>query len=471
MSRAPLPTAPMWLHRFRGGRPLRDYVRVGAGVEVEHNGPIAIDGVSAHLVAGVRAGDAPAGDEHVPRIGGQALELFGSAAFAVVLVPVDEWVVAAAFGGGRHLLDDLLDIPVRAGGVDGSPAAFLARLEQICRDLAESDGNSPLRWLPEARPLGPDDPLLPELEHRLAAALGGDDRFGPLGACWPSAAAAHVDAAKSFYTNDVGGLGPIRLDPDLDVAAITGRFARLARAMRVSELRDSRLMPCADEHGEQLLTRPIPMDRWVVFETEVGGCAYCLHQGRWYGIGRDAVERVRARVDALVAERSDLRFPVWTRTDRADDEHLYRGQVAAQPGYLRLDRSPGRTPMRPRFRFADLLGPGDELVHVGWLARPTAVGELVDRARVSAWAQRLEPEALRQLDAEVRALDGGRGVAERPRVVVLAAAGRRWGADRLFTVSMVDLLRLEEDLRHHGVALRFADIPFVPRHGAAGRGA
>ncbi|MBP2337555.1 hypothetical protein JOF41_003733 [Saccharothrix coeruleofusca] len=139
---------------------------------------------------------------------------------------------------------------------------------------------------PEGRPLDAEHPLLPELEHRLAVALGGDDRFGPLATCWPSPAAAHAAVTKSFYTNNVGGLGPLRPAPGPDIACITGRFARIVPAMRVSELRDSRLMPCADEHGQQLLTGPIPLDRWIVFETEVDGRAYRLHQGQWYEVER-----------------------------------------------------------------------------------------------------------------------------------------------------------------------------------------
>lgn len=536
MPRQPLPSGPVALYCLLDDLPPEDRVKRADGVTTAYDGPVTINGVQAHLVAGVRAADGPARAE---RTTGREPDPRGATPFAVVLVPVGGRVLAAAFGSGRHLLDgapaderpgplfairrldparlraisrtppaptartghapspaggtpagsrpgpageaDVAD-PAHHGATGGKrcrvraddppttragrpPGAFLAGLAAVCRAVEEDDENSPLRFLSRVRPLGDHDPVVPRLEGRLAVALGGGDEFGPLGLCPPAAASRAADVANSFYTNSVGGLGPVGLGADLDVAAITGRFAAVPVSARVSELKVSRLMPCADEHREQLLTRPIPMDRWVAFETEVDGRAYCLHQGRWYGVGRDAVERVRARAAELVANRSDLEFPPWTPAGGPGDEHRYCRRVARRDGYLCPDRDFARTPMHPRLRLADVIGPGDEVVHVGWLGRATAAGRLFARARVSAWAQRLEPEALAQLDAEVRRLDGRRRVTERPRVVVLAAAGRRWDVDRLFTFSLVDLLRLAEDLRHHGISLQFADIPSAPEEG------
>ncbi|MEU4802612.1 TIGR04141 family sporadically distributed protein [Actinosynnema sp. NPDC023587] len=512
----------MTIYRFAGGQPPRQYFAFSEGVIIEYDGPTAIAGVQAHLVAGARAVDAASWGKHVAGITGEHLELSAYLPFTLIVVPVREWVVVAASGSGRRLLDDLrsdegfglryalrrldptglrtvgshlLDISarvtqtsspsgstvpgfriepageqhqIRAGDsltiqIGNSPETFLADLEELCRVVEESDENSPLRFLPQVRPLGDDDPLIPDLEGRLAVALGGDDRFGPLGLCRPSAAASAMDEANSFYTNSVGGLGPIDLDADLDIEAVTERFASIPTSVRVSELHDSRLMPCADEHGEELLTRPIPMDRWIAFETTIDTHTYCLHQGRWYEIGQDAVRQVRSQVAELLANKSDLEFPLWTPTGKSDDEHRYCEKVALQDGYLCLDKSFAHTPMHPTFELADVIGPKNEVVHVKWPARATAASHLVTQARVSAWAQRLEPAALEQLDAKVRLIDSRRRVAERPRVVVLAIAGRQWEVKQLFTLSMVDLLRLNEDLHHHGVELQFADIPFVAK--------
>ncbi|MFC6090354.1 TIGR04141 family sporadically distributed protein [Saccharothrix lopnurensis] len=545
MSRQPLPTSPMSLYRFRGGLPLRDYVTRCAGVTVEHDGPLTINGARAHLLAGTRVVAAPAWSAQVTGLSGVPLPLTRSAPFAIVLVQLGDWVVAATWGGGRHLLDDvrmdedfgllfgirrldptrlravgssLLDVSartvqtsypsgstvpgfrldpagelvthlsgmadmtgttyhratggrqyrVRAGSslgiqVGHSPKAFLSDLETICRVIDQSDENSPLRFLSRVRPLRADDVRLPLLELRLAEALGGDAPHSRLAMCWPAAAAAHVEATNSFRVEDRGVPRPLDLGADLDVDAVTTRFTRVPVFARVNELKRVRVVPCSDEHGEEPLTRPISLDRWLVFETGIGDRTMCLHQGRWYEIGQDAVQLVRDRVAELVSNKSGLSFPVWVPTGKQDDEHRYCALVAEQPGYLCLDRDFGRTPMHPRFEFADVLGPNDELVHVKWLGRATAASHLFTQARVSVWAQRLEPDAVRQLDAKVNRLDTGRRVPERPRTVVLAAAGRRWTVDELFTLSQVELLRLNEDLHQHGVELRFADIPFVPK--------
>ncbi|MEV8440798.1 TIGR04141 family sporadically distributed protein [Actinosynnema sp. NPDC051121] len=535
----------MTIYRYIGGLPLKNYVKRAEGVTIQYDGPITVNGVQAHLIAGVRAVDAPVWGKHVNQITGVELALSGTTPFAVILIPVGDWVMAVTFGSGRYLLDglwmdegfgllfairrldptklrtvssSLLDISARSSQVsfplgstvpgfgldpagelvtriagkadmdgltyheatDGkqyqiragdslaiqignSPETFLADLEAICAVTAESDQNSPLRALAQIRPLGENDPLRPKLEGRLAVALGGDDQFGPLGLCWPTPAAKAMDEANSFYTNDVGGYGPIEVDADLDITAITERFARIPVSARVSELEISRLMPCADEHGQELLTHPISMSRWIAFETTIDNRTFCLYQGQWYELGQESVDRVREQVAELLTNKSGLTFPLWTPTGKQDDEHRYCEQVARQDGYLCLDKSFARTPMHPKFELADVIGPNNEIIHIKWLAKATAASHLFTQAQVSAWSQRYEAEALVQLDAKVHLLDTTRRITTRPRVVVLAIAGRQWDVKQLFTLSMVSLLHLNEDLHHLGITLQFADIPYVAK--------
>ena len=133
-----------------------------------------------------------------------------------------------------------------------------------------------------------DDTLLATLERRLAAALGGSTRFGHLALRWPAAAAQRARDTVAFRTNDVGGYGPIPLDRTLDITAITTRFARIPEFARTDELKQSRLIPCADHDLEELLTAPIPLDRWITFETTVAGRTYRLHEGRWHKVSQTA---------------------------------------------------------------------------------------------------------------------------------------------------------------------------------------
>ncbi|MEV8440433.1 TIGR04141 family sporadically distributed protein [Actinosynnema sp. NPDC051121] len=132
------------------------------------------------------------------------------------------------------------------------------------------------------RPLSEDDPVLPTLERRLAAALGGATRFGPLSLRWPSAAVHQAHATVAFRSNDVGGYGPFPPGRALDVTALTARFALIPEFARTDELKQSRLIPCADRDREQLLTTPIPMDHWITFDTALGEHTYHLREGRWH---------------------------------------------------------------------------------------------------------------------------------------------------------------------------------------------
>ncbi|WP_177215515.1 TIGR04141 family sporadically distributed protein [Actinokineospora terrae] len=356
-----------------------------------------------------------------------------------------------------------------------SPEDFVADLRAICRVADSSDETSPLRFVNEVRPVGASHPLVARLEARLAVALGGDERFGPIGICWPTAAARAAEEADSFTFTSFGSLGRLRLDPDLDISEITERFARVPESARLAELAGAHLTPCADDQGEEALTRPITMRRWIAFETAIEGTTFCLNQGRWYEIGETAVNRVRELVAERLASTSDLRFSTWHRSGARDDEHRYCELVAEQqPGFLCLDKDFARTPMHPKLELADLIGLGDELVHVKWPSRATEMGHLFTQARASAWAQRLEPEALVQLRDKVWALDSTRTITTRPRTVVLAIGGRRWDVNTLFTLSQVGLLRLVQDLSYLGVTLEFANIPFVAkpkRKGAANQAA
>lgn len=546
LPRPTLPTAPVSIYRFRAGLPLRDYLDVSEETSIKVDAPILIAEVRAHVIAGVRTTSNPDWAKHFRQITNLEVALAGSAPFAVILVPIDQWVCAVTWGTGRYLLDDvmaddgfglafgirrldpaklrtvnssLLDISarvtqksfpsgsplvgfgvesagelvnglrgpanvegltyhdatngkqcsIRAGNslaiqIGKSAEDFIADLREICRIADESDADSPLRFITQVRPLATNDPRLAGLERRLATALGGDDQFGPLGLCWPTAASNVVEEANSFDVVGLSRRDGLDLTDDLAIEAITRYFADVPLLARVAELKNGRLAPCEDENGQNPLTRPISLHKWIAFETSVDHSTFCLHQGRWYEIGQDTVARVRAEAAALMTNKSSLVFAHWTPTRKQDDEQLYCTAAAGQqPGCLCLDRNLARTPMHPKFELADIVGPLNELVHVKWLGGAAAASHLFTQARVSAWSLRFEPEALQQLDAKVHQLDSHRHVDERPQTVVLAAAGRRWQVTELFTLSLIGLLRLNDDLRYLGFDLQFADIPFSPK--------
>ncbi|WP_167969203.1 TIGR04141 family sporadically distributed protein [Lentzea indica] len=345
-----------------------------------------------------------------------------------------------------------------------SPEDFVADLRAISAIVDSSDADSPLRFLNEVRPVSSNHPLKAELDARLAVALGGDERFGPIGICWPTAVHGVVEEADFFITTSIWDFGSLMLTADFDIDEITTRFARIPEGARLVELQAVRLVPCEDDQGQVELARPISMLKWIAFETSIGDKTFCLQQGRWYELSKDSIDRVNEQLAELIANKSSLLFPVWERQKGKDDEHRYcEDELAKQPGFLCLDQDFAKTPMHPKLELADGIGPGDELIHIKWPSRAAELGHLFNQAQASAWSQRLEPEALQQLREKVKALDSTRTLTDRPRTVVLALGGRPWEVKKIFPLTRVSLLRLNQELTYLGIKLEFADIPSVAK--------
>jgi uncharacterized protein (TIGR04141 family) len=340
------------------------------------------------------------------------------------------------------------------------PDAFLADLDAVGAVVDEPDAHSALRFVSQTRPLDRHDRRIPVLERRLADTLGGAED-GDLGLAWPAAAAHDAENAGSFRVTGLGG--PFVTGSQLELDHLTGPLAGIDAADRARALRTGRVTACADDAGEEQLGTPVQVAKWLVFETTVDRARYVFHQGRWFRIGQAYVEQLRAQVEALLARRYEWPAVTWRPSGEPDDEHRYCQSVATRPGYLCLDRDFASTPLHPRFELCDLVGPDDELIHVKWLSRATAASHLYAQALASTEALAYEPDALTQLAAKVAARDPGRTVARAPDTVVLAAAGRSWRADQLFTLSQVGLLRLDQAVRALRATLRFADIPYEPK--------
>ncbi|ATY16271.1 hypothetical protein CU254_10370 [Amycolatopsis sp. AA4] len=347
------------------------------------------------------------------------------------------------------------------------PEAFLADLDAVGAVVDEPDADSALRFIAQTRPMDRHHPLVPELERQLAEALGGSDA---LGLAWPSSAANDAENAGSFRITGLGPGGPIHVPGRLELDHLTTRLSGIPVERRLKALRAGRITTCADEAGAEPTGAPLPAARWLVFETTVEHTRYVFHQSRWYRIGETYVAQMRDQVRDVLARKQIWPDVTWKPSGQPDDEHRYCQQVAAlAPGYLCLDKDFASTPLHPRFELCDLLGPEDELIHVKWLGRATAASHLYTQALVSAEALHDEPEALAQLADKVSTLDPGRTLGGAPDTVVLAAAGRAWEVDELFTLSQVALLRLDRAVRSLRATLKVADIPYTAkkkrRHG------
>ncbi|GAB3148036.1 TIGR04141 family sporadically distributed protein [Amycolatopsis stemonae] len=338
------------------------------------------------------------------------------------------------------------------------PSAFLADLDAVGAVVDGPDAHSSLRFVAQTRPMDRHDRVVPVLERRLAESLAGDEE-DRLGIAWPATAVQDAERAGSFRVSGLGPGGPFAVPGRLEAGHLTDRLAEIPVADRLKAVRAGRIVACADDAGEEEAGASIPVARWLVFETSIDHVRYVFHQGRWYRIGETYVRQMREQVAAMLARRFAWPAVTWVPTGAPDDENRYCREVAREPGFLCLDRDFATTPRHPRFELCDLLGPAGELIHVKWLGRATAASHLCTQALVSADALAYEPEALAQLAAKAP----GRAITRVPRTVVLAAAGRSWNVDELFTLSQVALLRLDRSVRALQATLRFADIPYEPK--------
>ncbi|TCO53651.1 TIGR04141 family sporadically distributed protein [Actinocrispum wychmicini] len=344
------------------------------------------------------------------------------------------------------------------------PKALLDDLRAVGAVVDQPDEHSALRFVAQVRKLAPYDPALPELNQRLGEALGGDERHGPLGLAWPSEMVHEAEQATEFTLRTP--VDTVVVDGPIELVDLTDHFAGIPSGDRMDVLRRARVTASADD-----AERSSTAVKWIAFETTVGHTRFCFLQGKWFKIGENYVDQIHEQVARLLTRRANLRFPTWVPTRQPDDEHQFCRQVAGQPGYLCLDKDFASTPLHPRFELCDVLGPDNELVHVKWLGRAQAASHLFIQAQVSADALRDEPEAMLQLVGKIRDLDPERVLAAPPDTVVLAAAGRAWRVDSLFTLSQIALLRLDRTLRGQRMTLKFADVPYVPKRKSRERAA
>ncbi|HEY2057765.1 MAG TPA: TIGR04141 family sporadically distributed protein, partial [Amycolatopsis sp.] len=158
------------------------------------------------------------------------------------------------------------------------PDAFLADLDAVGAVVDEPDAESALRFVAQTRPLERHHRLVPTLERRLAEALSGEE--GTLGLTWPGAAVHDAENAGSFRITGLGPGGPLHVEARLELEHLTARLAGIPVDRRIKALRAGRVVTCADEGGEQETGTPLPVARWLVFETTIDHVRYVFHQGR-----------------------------------------------------------------------------------------------------------------------------------------------------------------------------------------------
>ncbi|GHF42386.1 uncharacterized protein (TIGR04141 family) [Amycolatopsis bartoniae] len=339
---------------------------------------------------------------------------------------------------------------------------LLADLRELTRLATTPDVHArlaPLRWV---RRLGPGHELTEKLDSAAADLLAGSGE-GELGISYP--ARYHDGPAAHWFRGHVGNVpvdtGELTLD-DL-------RAGLRHTAHRLATLRTSAIEGFDDEGRS--LGGPVSALHWLAAEVVEPGARFVLVDGDWYRLGEQYLAHVERVVADAFADRPEWTLPPWQDAPRNEQgrvaEAAYNRHVeSVDERFLCLDRSLLKTRVHPRgFEACDLLGPGNELVHVKKVSGSTGssvLSHLFAQGLVAAESltDRQTWERFVRLVAErdpARAATLG----DRPAGLVYAIhrSDKPLRPETLFTFARSALVSAAVALTTYGIPLRIAVIP------------
>lgn len=253
-----------------------------------------------------------------------------------------------------------MHIPLGIEG--GSLVADLRELNRVVGEVAVNDQLGPLQWV---RRLPPGDGRRDRLDAAAVELLTEpDENAGEVGIAYP---ARYVDGPSVHRYR--GSIGDVVVDTDeLTIEDLRAGLSAHAREDRLPVLRSSRIEGF-DDAGNGL-GGDVSALHWMAAEVVHPDLRMVLLDGDWYELGEHYVRHVERVVSEAFASTPEWTLPPWLDAPRTADgrvvEAAYNQHVADTDGRFRcLDRKLLKTRVHPRgFEACDLLGPGNELVHV-----------------------------------------------------------------------------------------------------------
>nr|WP_194239890.1 DUF6119 family protein [Amycolatopsis sp. YIM 10] len=349
-----------------------------------------------------------------------------------------------------------------------SPVDLISDLNLIDRVLASDVVNEEFKHLEDTQPLRPGNGKIPNLEERLAAELhlGGSG----IALCWPAEFDEDPGEIARYKILGTGNRRGVLYD-ELTLEYLTAPLDGLSDSGKVAKLRSMRIQGQSEDGSA--LTREIPADKWILFQTYFEDRRFVLHRGRWYHIGGAYLDLLKSRLERIFKNRCDIKFPAWPKQEKKKkdggeyvgwaDEKVYNDKiVGVQEGYVSLDRKMIKTKQHPRgFESCDFLTPDGRLVHVKRLDDSVAASHLFNQAANSAEALVHDDEARAKFCAKVNEVSAGARSLPgdfKPTSVVIAFAGRKSNPEDLFTFSQVSLNRCARDISSLGLNLEISII-------------
>jgi uncharacterized protein (TIGR04141 family) len=241
-----------------------------------------------------------------------------------------------------------------------------------------------------------------------------------------------------------------RLVDQLDLHEFLRRTRLQDPGARLEALRRGYVRMFADTDGTESLGGSSAIN-WIEAALSVGPRRFFLLDGTWYEIAASYLTAMRACIERLLGRIPSLDLPKW---DLGGDEKRYNEHVQdVRPGYICLDRDPVRAGLHREhgFEACDLLGPGNELIHVKRARESSPLSHLFSQALVSAQALAASPDARAIFTAKVHAHPKGRDLPAdfQPKKVIFAILlknGENLTADTLFPFSQVTLASTAREL-------------------------
>ncbi|MBD3146323.1 DUF6119 family protein [Microbispora sp. H10836] len=356
-----------------------------------------------------------------------------------------------------------------------TPATLLHDLREIEEVCARPSPLPVFEFIAQIRPLGPKSEQAQLLDARL------DEKLGEGGAmrmalAVPSTCRDRFEQAESFKVTLAKST---HTHAELDVEMLVSAVEHLPPGKRLSTLRDGRIMMFADATGNEVISSKVPADHWLTTEVEDGVVHYFYWQGRWYEVGAEYLTVIEDRIAELFAHTVSVTMPPWTKARPGDsekhDEGWFNKQIAAQDGYVLLDKDTVHT---ERLRgggleIADALGPAGQLICVKKSKDTAPLNHLFSQGRVAVETLRNDREAREKFLAKLDELAPGHSLDRSfrsPTVVfgILLKDGVPLTPSSLFAFAKVSLLHTTTLLEGMGARV---EIVSISRVSATGKGA
>ncbi len=341
-----------------------------------------------------------------------------------------------------------------------SPEDLLADLREISRVCTQKNPVPGLDFITQMRALKASETSVGELDQKLAEMLGAPEPPDTLALAIPSACLDHEGTAQSYRVKI--GPGRYQVIDDLTLADVVDPIRSLPQEERLEALRKGYIQMCTDAEGKEAASRQISAHHWVTAEISLGSGCYVYHQGGWYVVGAGHLKALRERVQEILERGSPLALPAWPREYKEDQYNRY---AAERLGLVCLDKESLHTEQHPHgIEACDLLGPGNELIHVKRAKSSAPLSHLFAQGVTAADALLHEADAREKFVQRVREQDPDWPIDEtfRPRKVVYAImlkSGEAITMKSLFTFAQVTLYRAVTTLQRLNIEVEVVGIP------------